>query len=1188
MDRLPGRALLIPVLSAFVLSSTVAGQASAPARYRLGTLGDLELRIEGDDIWALNAYSPAGDVDGDGRGDLIVRLATRTMLLPDRVLLLYGSEWEGGALDLASPVLRKTAISIQGHSEVEIENITLMGSSTLSGGMDVNGDGRPDLLVASQFEMAQFGPVVIAIFGGSLPEEVDPASIPSEVPGATIRDRDESMGGRLGRCASLFDDLNRDGLAEIALLDPGPSDRSSPSRVYLVFGSRDLPALIDLGDVGKGVPGFVLEHDGSYPIHRIASLGDVDDDGLGDFGLSTDWGGSKESFLVFGKTVWGSRLTMASLSPVRFLGFDPIEAAGDVDGDTKADVLLNIVAPNEDARLHILPGSRREVLPSDVDEGLLVDSLGATTIRYSQIISPGHPSSLVTSLSPGHGEDMDGDGKADVIFGIPLRHSELGPVAVGYAGAALLLKGRSPLPAGIKADNVAADGEGLFLEGSTPNGRAGIGLAHLGDFDGDGVGDLLVASRESDCAREWPLGYVLSLISGEVLVPLDQPAVSAILPTKGPSSGKNLVLILGLGFGPGPKVLFGQREAEVVSAIGDGVLIVEAPRADAGGTVKVRVENVLGASAGEIEYRYVAQDSILVKAGESRVMSIRHSSPSTCLCLGVAAGDFDGDSKTDLAMADARSSPELHIVFGRGEKGPDIDLDSLSLPQGTTIPSSRDEGGGVEWLFGGGDVNGDGTDDILVRVETRDADSTLTWEWRVVLGMSAWPPDTALKDLPGMIAIATSRKPFYIRAGSAIVPDLDGDGIDDLLLSGSNGQEEWIFVLRGRTDWPERVLLEDAASEQLAAWLVSDVRLSDFAGAAGDFNQDGAPDFYFGGTGAMGGGAMVVLYGSPILFSGVPIDLTHSLFGDNAGLLMAGTTIEPSVDPNAVFPGDLDGDGREEAFFRIGEKFGCSMTPLAGEGVVFDWNDILNVGGPPADPEILELYGTRKVGLPDFVPGPLDTPGGVLRIRSETAREDLGAGAAPGGDFDGDGYPDLALGAPGIEYVPKGSEAVVPSSGSCYVIRGRQDMDEALILTAEMGEAGIAIVADEVPGFGRSIVGGFDWNADGVDDLFIGGRGGEAYVVLGGRREEADFVRGDATANGALDLTDAIFILGFLFLGGSDPACLDACDVDDGGSLDLTDPIYLLTFLFLGGREIPAPYPGPGKDPTADGLRCLR
>ncbi len=84
------------------------------------------------------------------------------------------------------------------------------------------------------------------------------------------------------------------------------------------------------------------------------------------------------------------------------------------------------------------------------------------------------------------------------------------------------------------------------------------------------------------------------------------------------------------------------------------------------------------------------------------------------------------------------------------------------------------------------------------------------------------------------------------------------------------------------------------------------------------------------------------------------------------------------------------------------------------------------------------------------------------------------------------------------------------------------------------------------------------------------------------------FVRGDMDGNGFLNLTDAVFILNFLFLGGATPSCFEACDVDNNGILQLTDGIFMLNFLFLGGEAIPAPRDRCGPDPASppDNFDC--
>ena len=39
---------------------------------------------------------------------------------------------------------------------------------------------------------------------------------------------------------------------------------------------------------------------------------------------------------------------------------------------------------------------------------------------------------------------------------------------------------------------------------------------------------------------------------------------------------------------------------------------------------------------------------------------------------------------------------------------------------------------------------------------------------------------------------------------------------------------------------------------------------------------------------------------------------------------------------------------------------------------------------------------------------------------------------------------------------------------------------------------------------------------------------------------------------------------------------------NDDGTLDISDPSMTLYTLFLGAAPLPAPYPDPGFDPTAD------
>ena len=82
------------------------------------------------------------------------------------------------------------------------------------------------------------------------------------------------------------------------------------------------------------------------------------------------------------------------------------------------------------------------------------------------------------------------------------------------------------------------------------------------------------------------------------------------------------------------------------------------------------------------------------------------------------------------------------------------------------------------------------------------------------------------------------------------------------------------------------------------------------------------------------------------------------------------------------------------------------------------------------------------------------------------------------------------------------------------------------------------------------------------------------------------FRRGDADSDLSVELTDAVFVLNYLFLAGQAPGCMDSADMDDNSAIELSDAIYVLNYLFLGGRLPPAPFPDCGEDSSADELDC--
>ena len=84
------------------------------------------------------------------------------------------------------------------------------------------------------------------------------------------------------------------------------------------------------------------------------------------------------------------------------------------------------------------------------------------------------------------------------------------------------------------------------------------------------------------------------------------------------------------------------------------------------------------------------------------------------------------------------------------------------------------------------------------------------------------------------------------------------------------------------------------------------------------------------------------------------------------------------------------------------------------------------------------------------------------------------------------------------------------------------------------------------------------------------------------------FVRGDANADGQIDISDGVNALVCLFVGEGSlcPLCMDAIDVNDSGTAEIADPVTLLNYLFTMGPPPAPPHPGCGLDTTEDELRC--
>jgi hypothetical protein len=213
----------------------------------------------------------------------------------------------------------------------------------------------------------------------------------------------------------------------------------------------------------------------------------------------------------------------------------------------------------------------------------------------------------------------------------------------------------------------------------------------------------------------------------------------------------------------------------------------------------------------------------------------------------------------------------------------------------------------------------------------------------------------------------------------------------------------------------------------------------------------------------------------------------------------------------------------------------------------------------------------------------------VVRVFGSAERTQSGRALGPAGDFDGDGFEDFVVGA---------QNSLPFEPGSISVVFGGSELPGRIEL-GHLGRFGTKIHG--IQPITRLDVSGRqtgDLNGDGLQDFAFSERGSPdfpspegvpspgAVHVIYGLPSDVPFFRGDSTFDEELNISDAVFTLSFLFLGGPAPLCEDAADTDDTGDIILTDAVYLLNFLFTGGPPPPPPHAEKGLDETPDNLDC--
>jgi hypothetical protein len=406
----------------------------------------------------------------------------RTFTGASNVLAMLGAGtwfWRARALTGSVPGVMPSAT----WEFVIPEGTTGGTGNTIATVPDLNGDGLGDAVVGSGAAAA-----IHVVYGTrSLPASpITPTAYP------LVNQPPMGSNTWLAHC-----DVNGDGFIDVIIGAPGAN--GSAGVVNVAFGSAD--GLAEL----RPIAAEPAANDRFG--HSVACAGDLDHDGYGDLAIGVPGanGGDGLVQIAFGP-LNGTRGLISLMPPNRTLrgGFgESIAGGGDFDGDGEPDLL---VAEPEwqslQGRVHVLrgrggaafdpdtapfsfPGSSRftglpVALVGDVDRDGRVDYALASvrtdggTVRV--VRSTSGPVEITGAAGFGAsiaGTDANHDGYWDVIVGSPSENSGEGRFYV-FVGSTL-----SVLGAGIWPMSSAG---------------AGTALGFAGDFDGDGLLDILVGA----------------------------------------------------------------------------------------------------------------------------------------------------------------------------------------------------------------------------------------------------------------------------------------------------------------------------------------------------------------------------------------------------------------------------------------------------------------------------------------------------------------------------------------------------------------------------------------------------------------------------------------------------------------------------------------------------------------------
>jgi hypothetical protein len=468
-------------------------------------------------------------------------------------------------------------------------------------------------------------------------------------------------------------------------------------------------------------------------------------------------------------------------------------------------------------------------------------------------------------------------------------------------------------------------------------------------------------------------------------------------------------------------------------------------------------------------------------------------------------GDVNGDGFADLIIGapyvtftlDDSSAGKSYVVFGKAAGfAARLDLADLDGTNGFRLDGiEAGDRSGIS-VAGAGDVNGDGSADLIVAAPTaggvRYGENYNAGESYVVFGRAGgFAPSLDLADLDGTNGFRLDGIDAYDAAGVSIstAGDVNGDGFGDLVVGapgadpgGTSGAGESYVVFGKPGGFAPSLKL--AALDGTNGFRLDGIDEGNVSGAsvstAGDVNGDGFDDLIIGARYVrvtpydLGTGESYVVFGKS---SGFAPSLELAALDGTNGFRLKGIDLDDRSGVSVSTAGDVNGDGFDD--WVIGAVFADpGGVDAAGESyVVFGKS-----GGFAPSLDLADLDGTNGFRLDGIDEGDLS-----------------GWSVSRAGDVNGDGFDDIVIGAQDTD-----SEV-----GESYIVFGKSGGFAPSLDLADLdGANGFRLDGiDEGDHSSFSVAGAGDVDGDGFADLIIGApfadtggdeSAGESYVVFGG------------------------------------------------------------------------------------------